>query len=218
MAKYPKNVKQAKELELKRLHRNLQKLWRSVLNLGTVELPKPRMMGWKRYFVLRPDFARRKDGKEILEVLEKINTFVYSRTKDFSRYDYDDRPFNEKQRVKSLSKKVWDTLTPQKKAFFYPSKHRDFRKSEIRYVFDFPDYSLLHKVKRHYITHVPILDSELESQIDELENKVRTQNLWPKIYKLMGWSRRNRYDEDFRMKLKEILLDEAIMDAYKEMD
>lgn len=216
MAKYPRNVKQAKELELKRIQRKLSKLQDAVYALGLVELPAPLFKGWKRCFGLRADILNRKDAKDIKEILEKINMYVYSRKKDFSEYDFDEPAlFRAKQRLKGLSVKEWQALNPHQKTFFYKWKDPDFRKSNVRYYFT-PDYFFVHKVKRHYITHVPILDSELESQIAEIENKIQVEHLWPKIYKYMGWEWGDRDWDVPIMKIREKLLDEAIQRFHKE--
>jgi len=49
------------------------------------------------------------------------------------------------------------------------------------------------KIEPHYKTHSIILDPELESDLQKIDNKIEREYLMSKIGKYFGWS--NRYDD-----------------------
>jgi hypothetical protein len=188
-----KILKEKKSKDLRALYRRLRALQDAIYDLPKIKLDKPRFVGYKRYYFLRDDIVRRKDANVFRSILEKLNTTVYSRKKDeFGRYDFDNPPFDVKQRIKTLSLKSYEKLTPELQKHFIKITNWDWRKKESRYEFLHP-YMFVLKIKHNYITEVPILDKDMESEIGRLETKIKRENLWPKIDKLLGV--RNRRDD-----------------------
>lgn len=219
MTTYSKNSKQKKERDLRILVRKLKLLESAWYKLPKVKLDKPRFIGYKRFYVLRDDISRRKDAIMFKTLLIKLNSFVYSKTKDFSKYDVDVHPFHFKQSIKTLSTKEYESLENEYKKYFVRfKKHDDFRKSEYRYEFIYPFMFIL-KIKQHHITEVPLLDREMESQIDEIRKKINRENLWTKINRLLRGS--HRYKDDYDLGILKILNDERKKDLeqqIKELD
>ncbi len=208
--------KEKKEKEYLKIFRELKNLRHSIYSLEKVELPKPRFNGYKRFYILREDITRRKDAKDIQQILDKISTTAYSKTKDFSYYniEYKYDKYNiylNRQHLKSLTQKQFDELNPHQKTFFY--KSWDGKSNCNRYYF-FLEWMFVFKIKQHYITHVPMLVPEMESKLSELENKIEKHNLWPRIYKALGGRYRD-YEENFiKRKLYEEFLDDSINEVY----
>jgi len=213
MAKYLKSEKEKKQKELLSIQRQVNSLHRSIRTLPKVQLDKPRFMGYKRYFVLREDITRRNDAKELREILGAINRIVFSKTKDFTKYDYDDKKLHwNKQRVNTLAEKEFKLLNAHQKTFFAKVRHSDFRKKEVRHAFIYP-YFFVFRIRQHYVTEVPMLDSEIESKLTELQNKINVNHLGPQICKAMSrsWGYRDSYYTPKRIKLAEILVEEDIL-------
>lgn len=217
MRKSVKILKEEKARNLRAIQRKYNSLKNAIYKLPKVKLDKPRWMGYKRYFFLRDDILRRKDVKDFQEILNLLNNTVYSRTKDgFSRYDFDDLPLHHKQRIKTLSEKAFKDLREPLKKYFVRFTHWDHRKKEVRYEFIHPWMFVL-KVKHHYITEVPFLDADMESEIGELENRIYRDNLWPLIYKAHGRSYHHRDDYGGRkIRLIDLLTRSEVEDYWKD--
>src|SRR3954453_19280406 len=69
--------------QLLALQRESNALHKQQRNLGWIELHPPVMRGWKRYFVLRDEFAKGRQAPFFERILSKINTTQYSHRKDF---------------------------------------------------------------------------------------------------------------------------------------
>jgi hypothetical protein len=202
-----KASKEKQEKDLKKLYRELDKLRSAIYRMEKVELPEPRFGGFKRFYVLRDDVARRKDAKDIQGILDKINSSVTSKTKDFSRCDTLDKSGKTSQSTKKLSVKEHAQLSPHQQTFFF--KYWSGKQRCYKLEFLYP-WMLVFKIKRFYITHVPLLSPDMESRIQEIQNKITKNNWWPRIYKMMGW---RMYSWDYnlpKIKLVEKLVDDAI--------
>ncbi len=214
MRKTAKVTKEQNDQELKRLYRKLDSLRDAIYKLPKVKLDIPRWMGYKRYYILRDDIAKRKDAKDFLEILNLLNTTVFSKTKEgFSRYDFDEpRLFCSKQRIKSLSEKSYNALKEHYKKYFVRVTKWDKRLKYFRYEF-IHDYYFVYKIKHHYITEVPMLNKEMESELQKIENKIYVNHWMPKIHKLMGW--RWNYRDDYnekKIRLVDLIIKNEIVD------
>lgn len=205
-------TKEKQNRDIRRLWTKFEKMRDDLWHLPKITLDKPRFAGWKRFFVLRDDIARRKDAKEIRAVLELVNETRYSKTKDFSIHDSDQRIYGYRQHITNLSEKQYDKLNEAQKKFFV--KDWDGRKKFVFYSF-YPTYFFVFKIKRHYVTEVPVLDAELESRIKELQNKITKNNLWPKIHKVMGWKMYKGYDWNApRFRFIDKMVKQAVEEVY----
>ncbi len=212
-----KILKEQKAKELKRFYRKFDFLRDAIYKLPKIKLDKPRFAGYKRYFILRDDVARRKDVQDFRDILELLNSTIFSRKKeDFVRFDFDDPPFNEKQKLKTLSVKQYDNLRTGLQKYFIKLTRWDWRKKEQRYEFIHPHMFVL-KVKHHYITEVPMLNKDMESEIGRMQERINREHLWPKIDKILG-VRNHRDDWDISAKKKrliDIIIEQEIVNYFK---
>lgn len=70
------------------------------------------------------------------------------------------------------------------------------------------------RTEPYYLTHRTVVNPQLESELRELSNKIDSQNLMPKISKVMGWS--NRY-HDFKNVIQSMILKETIREIKEEL-
>lgn len=214
-------TKEKETKKIRKIYQTMSEMRDAMWHLPMITLDKPRFVGWQRFFVLRDDIANRKDAREFREILDMINTTVYSRTKDFSHYDIEDQPnkysayqhsFLRGQHLKTISHKQYEKLNEFKKKWF--GECWEPRGNYKYYRFN-PSYFFVYKIKRHYVTQVPVLDTELESKITELQNKIRTHNLWPKIHKIMGWKMYKAYDYNSRrFSFIDKMIKQAVQEVY----
>jgi hypothetical protein len=204
-----KNIKEAEKQELRRLYMELRRIhdakWR---NANWIELEKPLFIGYIKTFALRDDVTRRKDAKDFKDILKLINTSVTCKDKTFTKKDW-----KTKKKVpivhvlKKLTKKEYNKLPDKIKRnfnYWYSEK-----KKAWVYEYMYP-YYFVPVVNKHYAYKVREHLPELDKQEAEIENYIQTNNLWPKLNKIFGWSRycgwdRTDYDMHQRKKKREIL-------------
>jgi hypothetical protein len=182
------------------LYRKRNRLFKAKYALGMVELEKPVRAGWKKYYVLRDDVSRRDDVAFYAHLLSLVNKPSYSRDKDFMY-----KPWGAKKRIQHihqpspLSHKEYNALTEKQKAFFTEIYNVKLKLK----LFHFRDtWMFAEKVSPRFITHRFVLDPELESQLNEIDNKITSQNLWPKIGKIFGWRSNSWRQEVYRDRMR----------------
>ncbi|MCP2025662.1 ATP-dependent Clp protease ATP-binding subunit ClpA [Flavobacterium sp. HSC-32F16] len=181
------------EKQLIQLRKSEKELWLKRKNLPLVPLENPYQKGWQRNFILREDIARSNEASFYSTLLEKINTWQFSSEKSFKRKKKRKRRnvYVEKiQTVKEFSEWEWRSskleLTEKEKAHFYKRERwcSNFKRYKIHYVFNEPWRYVL-RVSPYMITHTKMVDSDLESEIQLLDNYIVNLNLRCKINRLV---------------------------------
>jgi hypothetical protein len=175
--------KDRKEKELLKLERELNDLWKAERNLPVIKLEKPIRHGWKKFFVLREDIANRSDAQVFREILERINSVVTCRKKNF-KVKSGKKLVDIDHHLRSIPKDSWNFPEHYKKYFWLcggcvhrhgPSYHFG------------PTFYFVTKIKPHYLTHVRVEDGDLESRKQKIYNKMRHLEGWQKLAKLHGY-------------------------------
>lgn len=193
--------KEGRDKQLAQLYRELKRITKEQYNLGYADLVPPVQKGWKRFFVLRPDVMKSKDGEFFLGILEKINTVTYSHRRDF------------KVKRRRRGKKVYVDKIQQLREFYDYELHRMkltekemsfFRRdwefighsTRIRYKYVFTEpWRFVLKTEPNMITKVKIIDPLLKSREDEIDKYLDRNHLYPRLFRQMtgsyenGWGR-----------------------------
>jgi hypothetical protein len=165
--------------------------------LPMIDLKPPVQKGWKRYFVVREDVRRSRDGVFYENLLQKINTWQYSDTKDF------------KKRVKRFGKKTYEVRKQTvEEILLYQLPKKKFTEREFAcfdlktklekqgnkivekayYEFREPWRYVL-RVRPNIIDKIKAIDVELEQKIAELRNIVYDNHKNNgRLHQLRGWS------------------------------
>lgn len=184
------------EKHLIQLRKREKELWKKRNDLPLIPLENPYQKGWQRCFVLREDVARSSEAEFYRTLLEKINTWQFSSEKSFKRKKKRKRRnvYIEKiQTVKEFSEWEWKSpkleLTEKEKVHFYKRERwcSNFKRYKIHYVFNEPWRYVL-RVSPYMITHTKMVDSDLESEIQLLENYIVNLDLRNKINRLIHGS------------------------------
>ncbi|WP_291287706.1 hypothetical protein [Flavobacterium sp.] len=218
-------VKEDFEKHLIQLRKLEKKLWEKRRDLPLVPLETPYQKGWQRNFILREDVARSSEASFYKSLLEKINTWQFSSEKSFKRKKKRKRRnvYTEKlQTVKEFSEWEWKSpkleLTEKEKAHFYKRERwcSNFKRYRIHYVFNEPWRYVL-RVSPYMITHTKLVDSDLESEIQLLDNRITNLNLRHKINKLVdGFSHRWSYYESENPKEKNPIKNKSLEALYQQ--
>jgi hypothetical protein len=198
-------VKTDRDKQLIKLSKRRSELRKQQSALPIVPLENPYQSGWKRYFALREDIAHSQRAEFYDLLLHKINTFEYHHDKTFKRkkrrrgrHGYEIKS----QLLRELTPYLWNSskldLSEQERACFSQVETYDVktRRQEIRYLFTEPwRYRL--KIAPHMITHKKLLDSDIEQELDYINNYIEYNQLHGRMHvltngrKYSGWGYHN---------------------------
>jgi len=178
-------------LELRRLE---DVLWNARKALPIVPLKEPYQKGWKRSFVLRDDVKRSGNAAFYEELLTKINTVEYSSDKAFKtkkRRKTQNIYVAREQHLRAFTWQEWTdpklkVTDKEKPHFHWQQIWNPFQKCwHERLVFN-EQWRYVLQIKPHIITHVKLIDSVLEQQIKQLDNRIERNHLRPRMSKIIG--------------------------------
>ncbi|MBO9636004.1 MAG: hypothetical protein J7578_23070 [Chitinophagaceae bacterium] len=198
-----RDAKKDKDKQLIRLYGEEWRLRRAIDNLPWVPLEQPYQKGWKRFFVLHPEVKRTDRAGFYEALLKKINSVQYKPDKTFT--------IKKRRKGKKYSKKIGQSLRSYSEYDWHPSRcklteaeRRCFHKEEYwdrynnkisyRYVVSEP-WRFVLQIRPHMITKIKMIDGELESNRQQLENHLRTYHLWPGINRLI-WGKNEYWRKD----------------------
>jgi hypothetical protein len=122
---------EANDKKLIGLYKENQRLSKQKRDLPMIDLVPPIQKGWKRYFIVRDDVRRSRDGVFYENLLQKINTFQYHSEKSF------------KKKKRKESKRIYVEIK-QELRIVYPHELPKMKFSE-RELSCF-DYRIIHEV------------------------------------------------------------------------
>lgn len=194
-------------------------------NLPMVPVAPPYQRGWKRTFVLRADVAQSADAAFFATLLQKINTVMYHRNEQFTHYRR--KTYRGKMLAEPIPQELivfyswqWDSaecpLTDKERRYFRPVVRwlPRWQKFSVHYEFAEPWRYVL-QVSTHMVTHVRATDSELDSELQRIDNYLTGHHLYPVYTRLRGQSYSDLYrgnpadDNPFKNKPLHQILGEA---------
>ncbi|NQX53274.1 hypothetical protein HQN86_06570 [Pedobacter panaciterrae] len=196
-------VKTDRDKQLIQFDKRRAELWQQKRLLPLVPLEHPYQRGWKRFFVLREDLKHSPRTAFYETLLAKINTVEYHYDKTFKRKKRPKKRYGyevKQQLLREFSIYSWDAkkvnLTDDEKACFTCVETFDVktRRVGIKYVFTEPwRYKL--KVTPHMITHIKLMDLDIERELSYIADHIDNHNLEPRInlltrgrgYRWSGW-------------------------------
>lgn len=215
--------KRDREREIRQTVRKIDELWEAYWKLGMVKLDAPRFAGFVRSFRLKEQARNRSDVHVTRKLLDMVNTSAYCKTKEFpkgevsgmrgyigrywacNRYSQCDE--NGNQITKAITEKQYNNLNEQEKSYFYEIDWDHVRGQKLHakiYRLKRPEWFYELHVKRFYIHEVPVLDSELESQLKYYQDKMDDNNWWPK-YLNMRYGGDHRGDSDWNDRIRKFI-------------
>lgn len=183
---------------------------------------EPFQYGWIRDWVLRPDVAARDDAENFWKILKVINTQQWSKEKDFTcprwtakklrsaRMPMDLpplKPIRVRHDPFTKEESGWPKELPVslKKWFYYHGVNAPFcncfRGGHYRpahYMFRTPWMFEL-RTRPAIISRLPMIDGDLESKLDRLNNHMRAHQYWAVLRHERGHPRNARLDERPRL-------------------
>lgn len=197
-----KTARQKKRLQKKDFDKQViqiikkrEQYWQQRCDLPWVPLEEPYQRGWKRHFVLREDIQRSAMGHFYQQFLKNINTFQFSPDKSFKakrKRKQRKTTVDRKQFLREFPEWQWNSdkyhsLNELEKTQFHLYEKWDDKSKTVKMVYRFNEpWRYVLKIVPNLITHVKLLDSQLEQDIQRLDNFITQHQIEARIYKLTG--------------------------------
>lgn len=166
------------EKQIRKKYRRSEELWQIRRNTPWIPLDKPYQRGFVRFFVVREDVMRSKDGEFFEGILKKINTYMYSESRRFlkKKRKFGRRIYVERvQKLRHISSYSWNDpklgLTARERQYFLKQEeYCPARKSYVPYYEFIEPWRFTLRTRPNMITHYKPVNFELEKECAELDN------------------------------------------------
>jgi hypothetical protein len=171
-----RTIRKDVEKQIRKKYRRSNELWDIRRNTPWIPLDKPYQKGFVRFFALRDDVKRSKDGDFFEEILKKINTYMYSESRQFlkKKRKFGRRIYVERvQKLKRISSYSWNDpkfgLTPRERQYFLKQEeYCSARKTYVPYYEFTESWRFILRTRPNMITHYKPVNFELEKECAEL--------------------------------------------------
>ncbi len=177
----PTHKYESKVKEFRKLLKKLLLLRKAKRELGWTYLKKPIRHGFYKELVFREDILKRKEVPVYLEILEATKVVKWGSSKKRLEKAWGEQSKNNKRiqypGISALPQKEYDKLSDKAKRFFIKRQREMYTPGyfETLYISILPAFYFNFKVSRAYIYKRKIIDSELESEMKLIENKMETE-------------------------------------------
>jgi len=179
------NIEKRKK-QVRAWKKELRKLYKAYNEQEYIKLEKPIRHGWYKHLILREDIARRKDAYIYQEILDRCGADIWGSTKKQADKNWDQ--YNQRSvrwqfpGLEYLDAEKLVGMSPKARLWFegYDWKWKFSSGYVKRYYCKVPRYYFVVAYTKAYITKKQIVDPDLVSKIDGLENRL----LQNKYYRL----------------------------------
>lgn len=167
------NTKDKNYKKYLKTQRRIREIREAKKALGYEKLDKPYQKGFNMKWGLRDDILRREDADVLIYIVEKYGTSIYSRTGEFKHWSRTHRAYiDERPRFKLIPESEYDTYVSKVQKWFKYDPAEDkysFWYGGVKrfYRVDIPDYFLVEKVEKNWVTHYKVHDEVLEQELSE---------------------------------------------------
>lgn len=186
-----------KKKQVRKIQKEIYRLYESRRNISTEKLEKPIRYGWYIHLTLREDILKRKDAHVYQEILDVCGEWVWGRNKQDVNKNWEHYKRHRKDWQWAgmcwIDKGKYQALSEAAKKHFraYEWDWNPWRGTIYRYYCLMPKYYCVTKFTKAYVTHRQVADGTLDSQMTELEEKLLNKPLYRFSY-YAG----NNYDGD----------------------
>ena len=216
--KYKNERALRKELQKKeRIHKMklLKKFYKALREVADIPLEQPFRYGYKKFFTLKENCVPQKDIAFWLGILKIINRTIYSKDGSFEEIQY---RWGRKRRAckraprrkirlypRALSHNEWSALNERQRRCFIHGKDEC---GNTAYTFIQQAY-LEESIGVHWVTHVRMVDPDLQSEIAQLERFFERDGNRTKFANSRGIYRYSSNSKRWNAYIKSILLVEG---------
>lgn len=172
-----RTIKKDVEKQIRKKYKRSKEVWYIKRNIPLIPLEEPYQLGFVRFFVVRDDVMRSSDGEFFEGLLKKINTYMYSGSRQFlkKKRKFGRRIYVERaQKLNRISSYSWSRpkfgLSPRERQYFLKKEeYCPFRKCYDTYYEFTEPWRFTLRIRPHMITHYKPINAELEKEQAELD-------------------------------------------------
>jgi hypothetical protein len=187
-----RNFKHEKQKSFLSLLAESDRLWALRREYPSIELEQPYQQGWLITIGLRGDIMRSKLG----EVYEKLLPIAFTETyptrdvklirKIRNGMCWTANYYNYAQgytpKLKQIKPKDFEKVPKELQKYFLKTHDFEHIQGTRQYILNLPRYYFVLKVKPNIITHQVQIDGSIETQYQQIENKIKHLQLYRKFY------------------------------------
>lgn len=163
-----------KEKEYRRLKTRLDEIRQIQRNLGWVELPEPRFIGWKAKIKPRQDILNRDDDWVFIGISDLFGTETFARKIELFEWELKRKSKDRfvqysRPHIRTISQHEWESLVPQAKKWFVPDTYTSWRN---QYYCTIPSFYWEITYEKEYQTKQKISDVLLEQEEAEIRKRL----------------------------------------------
>lgn len=178
----PISIKEIREKEVRRLHKERRKLINKYWELGYKKIEKPIRNGWFKELVLLDKLERYKCKPEIEEIVKELKHTVWGSTKEKAqkRWNSEQSKYLIYRDIPTLSSKSYNKLSDKAKKHCTVFEYKCHKKILKRFYVRIPKHTYKVKFIRAYTTHSKIIDPEIESRLKLIRQQLE-KNGWYEV-------------------------------------
>ena len=188
-----RTIRKDVEKQIRKKYKRSKELWNIRRNIPLIPLNKPYQRGFVRFFVVREDVMKTNDRDFFDGILKKINTYLYSESRQFlkKKRKFGRRIYVEReQKLNRISFYSWNDpkfgLTPRERQYFLKQEeYCPVRKRDDTYYEFIEPWRFILRIRPNMITHYKPVDFELEKEYAELESYLGQHKVAGIIHKTM---------------------------------
>lgn len=197
------------EKQVRKKYKRHREVWKQKRNIPLIPLEKPYQKGFVRFFVVRDDVKRSKDGDFFENLLKKINTEMYSDTRKFlkKKRKFGRRIYVEKeQKTAKVLPWEWNNpkfgLTERERQYFVKREYYTYNKRLIKEYYEFIEpWRFVLRVRPNMITHYKPLDEDLEREYNALDSYLNQHKVIGIIHKNI-YGKPDKWRDKYKRKTK----------------
>lgn len=185
----PKNRKELREKEIRRIHKKLDELFVKKSKLKLIKLDEPYRHGWFKELIITNDIDKYANKEYVKEVYRLVEKKVWAKTKEEAerKWQYQISKYLINKEIPTINRKQYNKLSIEAQKlcvpFQYYTKRRRLR---TRYYLKIPKGAYKIKFTRAYVTHTRNINPELEKEIAFLYKKMERRGYYEVEKKLYG--------------------------------
>lgn len=197
-----------RETQVRQIHKELGDLYEAKRNMSKLKLPKPLRYGWYKHLRLRGDIERRVDAATFQEIIEVCGSWVWGREKKRVNQNWIERTKKDRDwqfpGFKKLSKEDFEKLSIKAQRHFVEhEKYWSAWTGSVKvYYCTVPRFYFVTTYSRAYVYEKQLVDANIESRIDELENNLLDNKLYGIAYRSRGYWPRKYYKNQYNRKTR----------------
>lgn len=186
----PKNRKELREKEIRKIHKRLDEISKEERNLELIKLDEPYRHGWFKELIITNNIDKYSNKEYIEEVYRLVEKKVWAKTKEEAEKKWKHQISKHliSKDIPSINRKQYNKLSVEAKELCIPFQYyTEKKKLRTRYYIKIPKGAYKIKFTRAYVTHTRNIDTKLQRERILLFQKLERKGYYEAEKKLFPW-------------------------------